>query len=186
MPWVSGFQLSQRITCLRSIEQFLDNSLQLSPSQFELLSIIDWLTLISTLTMLSKFALHTTPMPGWDPIDLQVGKTFEYFRDQLSAQMPRSREAQESSEDLFERFRRITAIMKMAVKNAPGRHSPNGSTFELATGSGRTVSLLQELPPLKLNGNTNGPDPLPVPWRINPHFDLNSNEFLWKFLMGTL
>lgn len=186
MPWVSGFQLSQRITCLRCVEQFLDNSLQLNSNEYDLLSITDWLALVAGLTTLAKLALHTSPMPGWDPIELQIYKSFEYFRDQLSAQMPRQRESQDYSEDLFERFRRITAIMKMAVKAAPGRSSPNGSTFELATGSGRTVSLLQELPPLKPNGVVNGSDPLPAPWKVNAQLDISSQEFLWKFLMGTV
>ena len=186
MPWVSGFQLSQRITCLRCVEQFLDNSLQLSATEYEQLSIIDWLALVAALTTLAKLALHASPMPGWDPIELQIFKSFEYFRDQLSVQMPRPRESPEHSEDLFERFRRITAIMKILVKTAPGRSSPNGSTFELATGSGRTVSLLQELPPLKPNGVVNGSDPLPVPWKVNTQLDITSQEFLWKFLMGTL
>ncbi|KAF2676421.1 hypothetical protein K458DRAFT_447526 [Lentithecium fluviatile CBS 122367] len=182
----SGFQLTQRIACLRSIEQYLDNALQLSATNFEFLSIVDWLNLASSLTTLGKFALHTPPIPGWDPIELQIAKTFEYFRDQLCSQMPHSRDPQDNNEDLFERFRRITAVMKMAVKSAPGRGSPNGSTFELATGSGRTVSLLQELPPLKPNGTINGSDPLPAPWKIHPQFDMSSNEFLWKFLMGTV
>jgi hypothetical protein len=186
MPWVSGFQLSQRITCLRCVEQFLDYSLQLSSSEYELLSITDWLGLVAGLTTLAKLTLHTSQMPGWDPVELQISKSFEYFRDQLSAQMPRPHDAQDRSEDLFERFRRITAIMKMAVKAAPGRHSPNGSTFELATGSGRTVSLLQELPPLKPNGGVNGSDPLPAPWKVSPQFDISSQEFLWKFVMGTV
>ena len=76
--------------------------------------------------------------------------------------------------------------MKMAVKAAPGRNSPNGATFELATGSGRTVSLLQELPPLKPNSAVNGSDPLPAPWKVSPQFDVSDQEFLWKFLMGTI
>lgn len=186
MPWVSGFQLSQRITCLRCVEQFLDYSLQLSSSEYERLSIIDWLALVAGLTTLAKLALHTPPMPGWDPVELQISKSFEYFRDQLSAQMPRLHDSQDHGEDLFERFRRITAIMKMSVKAAPGRSSPNGSTFELATGSGRTVSLLQELPPLKLNGVAKGSDPLPAPWKVSPQFDISSQEFLWKFLTGSI
>ena len=88
--------------------------------------------------------------------------------------------------DVFERFRRITAIMKVALRNVPGKGSPNGSTFELATGSGRTVSLLQDLPPLQPNGVVNGADPLPAPWKVHPQFDMSSNEFLWKFLLGTV
>lgn len=186
MPWASGFQLSQRIACLRYVEQFLDNSLQLATNQYELLSITDWLALVASLTTLAKLALYTSPMPGWDPTELQISKSFEYFRDQLSSQLPRSHESHDHGEDVFERFRRITAIMKVAVKNAPGRNSPNGSTFELATGSGRTVSLLQELPPLKPNGVKNGSDPLPAPWKLNPQFDISSSEFLWKFLLGTV
>ncbi|KAF1968204.1 hypothetical protein BU23DRAFT_572572 [Bimuria novae-zelandiae CBS 107.79] len=185
LSWVSGFQLSQRITCLRWVEQFLDNSLQLAPSEFELLSITDWLVLVAGLTTLAKLALHTSPMPGWDPAELQIAKTFEYFRDQLSVQMPRSHDSQDH-EDLFDRFRRMTEIMKMTAKTAPGRNSPNGSTFELATGSGRTVSLLQELPPLKPNGVVNGSDPLPAPWKVSSQFDISSPDFVWKFLMGTL
>lgn len=147
---------------------------------------IDWLNLISSLTTLAKLALHSTPIPGWDTAELQIVKTFEFFRDQLCSQMPRPRDAQESNEDLFERFRRITAIMKMAVRNLPGRGSPNGSTFELATGAGRTVSLLQDLPPLRPNGMANGVDSLPAPWKVNPQFDMRGNEFVWKFLMGTV
>lgn len=186
-PWASGFQLSHRVTCLRSIEQFLDSTLKLSPSQYDFLSVTDYLALLSALTTLGKLALHTPPMPGWDTAELQIAKTFEYFRDQLCAQMPRPRgDPQDGSEDLFERFRRVTAVMKMALKNAPGRGSPNGASFELATGSGRTVSLLQDLPPLKSNGLINGADALPAPWKVNPQFDMSGNEFLWKFLMGTV
>ncbi|KAF1960558.1 hypothetical protein CC80DRAFT_259436 [Byssothecium circinans] len=186
-PWASGFQLSQRITCLRAVEQFLDNSLQLSSTQYDFLSIVDWLNLVSGLTMLGRLALHSTPMAGWDINELQIAKTFEYFRDRLCSIMPRPRDTQDSSEDLFERFRRVTAIMKSALKNTPARASPNGSTFELATGSGRTVSLLQDLPPLMLNGNgNNSSDALPTPWRVNPSFDMSSNDFCWKFLLGTV
>lgn len=186
MPWVSGFQLSQRITCLRCVEQFLDYSLQLSTSEYDLLSITDWLALVAGLTTLAKLTLHASPMPGWDPVELQISKSFDYFRDQLSAQMPRPRDSQDHGEDLFERFRRITAIMKLALKAAPERSSPNGATFELATGSGRTVSLLQELPPLKPNGVSNGSDPLPAPWKVSPQFDISGQEFLWKFLTGSI
>lgn len=186
LAWVSGFQLSQRITCLRCVEQFLDYSLQLPSSEYELLSITDWLALVAGLTALAKLALHTSPMPGWDPVELQISKSFEYFRDQLSTQLPGPQDTHDQSEDIFERFRRITAIMKLAVKTAPGRNSPNGSTFELATGSGRTVSLLQELPPLKPNGVVKGSDPLPAPWKVSPQFDISSQEFLWKFLLGAI
>ncbi|KAF2637578.1 hypothetical protein P280DRAFT_492426 [Massarina eburnea CBS 473.64] len=183
----SGFQLSQRITCLRSVEQFLDNSLHLTSAQYDFISIVDWLNLVSGLTMLGKLALHSTPMPGWDINELQITKTFEYFRDGICSIMPRPRDSQDTYEDIFVRFRRITAIMKSALKHTHARASPNGSTFELATGSGRTVSLLQDLPPLKLSGNANGSsDPLPAPWKVNPSFDMSSNDFCWKFLLGTV
>jgi hypothetical protein len=186
MPRTSGFQLSQRITCLGSLQQYFDNALQLSTSSFHFLSIVDWLNLASSLTTLGKLALYASPLPGWDPVDLQIGKMFEYFRDQLCSQMPIPHDPQDSHDNLFEKFRRISIIMKMAVKNAPGRESPNGSTFELATGSGRTVSLLQELPPLKMNGIMNGSESLPTPWKVRPHFDMSGNDFPWKFLMGTV
>ncbi|KAF2785814.1 hypothetical protein K505DRAFT_368781 [Melanomma pulvis-pyrius CBS 109.77] len=187
MPWAPGFQLSLRISYLRAIEQFLDNSIQMASTQYEFLSMVDWVNLISTLTALGKLALHTSPMPGWDPAELQLGKTFDYFRDQLASKMPsRLRESSDSNEDVFERFRRITAIMKMALRNAPGRNSPNGSTFEITTSSRQTVSLLQDLPPLKSNGMMNGADSLPAPWKVHPQFDMSSSQFPWKFLMGTV
>ncbi|KAF2188678.1 hypothetical protein K469DRAFT_724572 [Zopfia rhizophila CBS 207.26] len=186
LPWAPGFQLSLRITCLRSIEQFLDNSVQMAPNQYECLSLVDWANLISTLTTLGNLALHSAPMPGWDPIDLQLSKIFEHFRDQLCSQIPRPLDSQErKAEDVFERFRRITATMKMALRNVPGRSSPNGSTFEIITSSRQTVSLLQDLPPLEPNGITNGAD-LPAPWKVNPSFDMSTIEFPWKFLMGTV
>lgn len=185
-PSASGFQLSLRVTCLRSIEQFLDNSTKMSSSQYESIAIVDWLNLVSTITSLSKLALHTSPMPGWDPLELQIAKTFEYFRDLLSSQMPRSRNAQESNDDVFERFRRTTAVMKMAVRSLVGRASPNGSTFQLATGSGRKVSLLQELPLPKPSGAANGGEKLPSLWQIHPSFDISSSDFHWKFLMGVI
>lgn len=185
-PWASGFQLSLRVTCLRSIEQFLDNSIKLSTSQYELVSLVDWLNLVSGVINLSKLGLHSSPLPGWDPAELQIARTFEYFRDQLSSQMPRQRENQDSNEDAFERFRRITSAMMGALRIAPGSASPNGSTFELATGSGRTVSLLQDLSLPKIKSMSNGMEKLPSLWKINPSFDMNSNEFHWKFLMGTV
>lgn len=174
------------MSCLRSIEQFLENSIQLSTGQYEFLSVVDWLNLISGLTTLGKLALHATPIAGWDPIDLQLSKIFEHFRDKLCAQIPRPRDGQERSEDVFERFRRITAIMKMALKNVQGRGSPNGSTFEITTSSRRAVSILQDLAPLKPNGVVNGVDSLPAPWKVNPAFDMSSTEFPWKFLMGAV
>jgi hypothetical protein len=185
-PWASGFQLSLRVTCLRSIEQFLDNSTKLPSSRYSFLSIVDWLNLVSTMTGLSKLALHSSPMPGWDPTELQIARSFEYFRDQLSSHMPRPQDPQESNEDVFERFRRITDAMKAALMSSPGRSSPGGSTFELATGSGRTVSLLQDLPLPSLNGMANGGEKLPTPWKSNPPFDVNNNGFPWKFLLGTV
>ena len=186
-PWASGFQLSLRVTCLRSIEQFLDNSTKLASSRYSFLSIVDWLNLVSTMTGLSKLALHSSPMPGWDPTELQIARSFDYFRDQLSSQMPRPQDRQESSEDVFERFRRITAAMKAALMSSPGRSSPGGSTFELATGSGRTVSLLQDLPLPSLNGLINGGgEKLPTPWKTSPPFDVNNNGFPWRFLLGTV
>lgn len=160
--------------------------MKLTSTHYEFLSLIDWLNLVSTTTNLSKLALHSSPMPGWDPAELQVAKTFEYFRDQLATQMPLPRDAQDSNEDVFERFRRITAAMKVAVRNAQTRGSPTGSTFELATGSGRTVSLLQDLPLPRPNGMVNGVEKLPSLWKVNPSFDINSNEFHWRFLMGTV
>jgi hypothetical protein len=184
-PWASGFQLSLRVTCLRSIEQFLDNSTKLQSSQYEFLCLVDWLNLVSTMTSLSKLALHSSPMPGWDITELQVAKSFEYFRDQLASQMPRPRDPQESNEDIFERFRRITAVMKMALTSSSGRTSPGGSTFQLATGSGRTVSLLQDLPLPKMNG-INGDDRSHASWKLKSTFDLNSNQFPWRFLSGTV
>ncbi|CAO2652787.1 Nn.00g021980.m01.CDS01 [Neocucurbitaria sp. VM-36] len=185
-PWASGFHLSLRVTCLRSIEQFLDNSTKLPSGQFELLSLIDWLNLVSITTSLSKLALNSSPVPGWDPTELQIAKSFDYFRDQLASRMPRPRDTQESNEDLFDRFRRITTVMKTALWNAPGRGSPIGSTFELATGSGRRVSLLQDLPLPRPNSMINGPEKLPSLWKVNPSFDMNSDEFHWRFLMGTV
>ncbi|ORY11334.1 hypothetical protein BCR34DRAFT_587994 [Clohesyomyces aquaticus] len=185
-PWASGFQLSLRITALRSIEHFLDNAVQLQTNQYEYLSIVDWLSLISTLTTLGKLALHSTPIPGWDSVDLQLAKIFEHFRDLLCSQLPRLQDCQDhKTEDVFDRFRRITAIMKMAMRAVPGRSSPNGSTFEITTSSRQTVSLLQDLPAIKQNGIGIGVE-LPAPWKVNPGFDMSSNDFPWKFLMGAL
>jgi hypothetical protein len=185
-PWASGFQLSLRVTCLRSIEQFLDNSIQLSTAQYEFISLVDWLNLVSGIISLGKLGLHSSPLPGWDPVELQVTRTFEYFRDHLSSQMPRQRENQDNNENAFERFRRVTSVMTVALKSALGGGSPNGSTFELATGSGRTVSLLQDLSLPKIKSMSNGTEKLPSLWKINPSLDMNSNEFHWKFLMGTV
>jgi hypothetical protein len=179
-PWASGFQLSLRVTCLRSIEQFLDNSISLPSAQYEFVSLVDWLNLVSGVVSLGKMGIDSSPMPGWDPADLQIARTFEYFRDQLSLQMPKPRDNKDRSEDVFERFRRITSVMKTSLS------SSNGGTFELATGSGRTVSLLQDVTLPKLNGMTNGTEKLPSLWKIAPSLDMNSHEFHWKFLMGTV
>lgn len=184
-PWVNGFKLSLQVNCLRSIETFLDNSTQMSSSQYESVSIVDWLNLASTMTSLSQLALHTLPLPGWDPAELQVVNTFEYFRDQLCSRIPHPRDASESNNSIFERFRRTTAAMKTALRDPLGRGSPNGTTFELATGSGRTVSLLQDLPSLKPNGAPNGTERLPSLRHINPSFDISKSDFYWKFLIGT-
>jgi hypothetical protein len=101
--------------------------------------------------------------------------------------MPRPRDTQDNNEGLFERFRRITAVMRLALHDAPGRCSPNGTTFELATGSGRTVSLLHSLALPKINGGTmNGGEKLPSLREVTPSLDLSSNDFHWKFLMGTV
>ncbi|KAF1843331.1 uncharacterized protein K460DRAFT_357075 [Cucurbitaria berberidis CBS 394.84] len=185
-PWASGFQLSLRVTYLRSIEQFLDSSTKLPSCQYEFLSLVDWLNLVVITTNLSKMALYTSPMPGWDPTELQIARSFDYFRDQLSSQMPHPRDTQESSEDIFERFRRITAVMKTALRNTPSRGSPICSSFELARGSGRTVSLLQDLPLPRPNCLANRADKLPSMWMLSPSFDMSSNEFHWRFLMGTV
>jgi hypothetical protein len=187
-PWASGFQLSLRVTSLRSIEQFLDNGMTLPTSKYEFISLVDWLNLVSGITSLSKLALASSPLPGWDPVELQIAQSFEYFRDQLSAQMPRRRDATESNEDVFERFRRVTAVMKLVLRNAPGRSSPSSGTFELATGSGRTVSLLQDLALPKLNGKNSGtrPEQLPSLRSVHPSLDLNNHQFHWNFLMGTV
>jgi hypothetical protein len=185
-PWASGFQLSLRVTYLRSIEQFLDNSIKLASQQYEFISLVDWLNLVSGVVGMGKLGHHSSPMPGWDPVELQIARTFEYFRDQLSAQMPRSRETHDN-EDVYERFRRITSVMMAALRTARGGASPNGSTFELATGSGRKVSLLQDLALPKINGKPNGgTEKLPSLWKVNPAIDMNSSEFHWKFLMGTV
>ncbi|KAF1946907.1 hypothetical protein EJ02DRAFT_199576 [Clathrospora elynae] len=186
--WASGFHLSLRVTLVQTIEQFLDNSTKLSTSQYKFVSLIDWLNLVSTNTTLSKLVLYTPPLSGWDPAELQIAKTFDHFRGQLSSKMPRSRETQDSNEDVFERYRRITATMGTALQDAPGRASPNGTTFELATGSGRTVSLLQDLALPKINGGmaNGGGEKLPSLRSINPLLDIDSNDFHWKFLIGTL
>jgi hypothetical protein len=123
-------------------------------------------------------------MPGWDPAELQIAKTFDYFREFLSSQMPRPCDTQDSNEDAFERFRRITSIMRRALYDAPGRCSP--TTFELATGSGRTVSLLHSLALPKINGGTTGGEKLPSLREVTPSFDINCDNFHWKFLMGTV
>ncbi|KAF2824409.1 hypothetical protein CC86DRAFT_55207 [Ophiobolus disseminans] len=185
-PWAFGFQLSLSVTCLRSIEQFLDNSLKLPTAQYDFISLVDWLNLVSGVTALSKLGMHSPPLPGWDPAELQIARSFDYFRDQLSSLMPRPRNAQESNEDVFDRFRRITSVMKIALRTAPGGGSPNSGTFELATGAGRTVSLLQDVSLPKLNGMKNGTERLPSLWKLTPSLDMNSNEFHWKFLMGTV
>lgn len=186
-PWASGFQLSLRVTYVRSVEQFLDNSTKLTSAQFESVSLIDWLNLVNSITSLSKLALHATPMPGWDPSELQLARTFDHYRDQLSSLMPRPRDHQDSREDAFERFRRITSLMRLALHDAPARGSPNGTTFELSTGSGRTVSLLHNLSLPKINGGImNGGEKLPSLRDVNPSFDVTSNDFHWKFLLGTV
>ncbi|KAF2012929.1 hypothetical protein BU24DRAFT_465278 [Aaosphaeria arxii CBS 175.79] len=186
-PSAPGFQLSLRISSLRSIEQFLETSLQLPADHYEYLSIVDWLNLIATLTILGKLALHATPMPGWDTNEVQVPRMFEHFREELCAKIPQPRDnGQDNQEHVFERFRRITAIMKMSLKNVHGRGSPNGSSFEITSSSRQAVSILQELPPLKLNGVVNGAEQLPTPWKVNPSFDMNGNDFPWRFLMGVL
>lgn len=77
--------------------------------------------------------------------------------------------------------------MRLALHDAPGRGSPNGTTFELSTGSGRTVSLLHNLALPKINGGiTNGAEKLPSLRDVNPSFDVTSNDFHWKFLLGTV
>ncbi|KAF2656875.1 hypothetical protein K491DRAFT_353305 [Lophiostoma macrostomum CBS 122681] len=184
--WASGFQLSLRVTHLRSVEQFLDNGVLLNSSQYEFLSIVDWLNLISGLTALGKLALHSTALPGWDAADLQISRTFDHFRDRLSSQLPYPRDGQEHHEGVFERFRRVTAIMKMALKTVGGRGSPTGSTFEITSSSRQAVSILHDLPPLQPNGVANGNESLPAPWKVNPSFDMSSSSFHWKFLMGTV
>jgi hypothetical protein len=185
-PWATGFQLSLRVTCLRSIEQFLDNSIKLPSAHYEFVSLVDWSNLVSAVVSLGKLGQYSSPIPGWDPVELQIARTFEYFCDQLSSLMPRPREHKDSNEDVFAYFRRISMAMVVAIKTAHGRGSPNGSTFELATGSGRKVSLLHDLALPKINGTTNGVEKLPSLWKVNPSFDMNSNEFHWKFLMGTV
>ena len=185
-PWATGFQLSLRVTFLRSIEQFLDNSTKLPTGQYDLLSLIDWLNLISTTTNLSKLAMDSSPMSGWDPTELQISRSFEYFRDQLASQMPRPRDSHEDTEDLYERFRRITTAMKTTLRSLPSRGSPMGSTFELTTSSNRTVSLLQDLPLPRPKGMVNGPEKLPSLLKVNPALDMNSDEFHWQFLLGTV
>ncbi|EUC36546.1 hypothetical protein COCCADRAFT_87763 [Bipolaris zeicola 26-R-13] len=186
-PWASGFQLSLRVTYVRSLEQFLDNTTKLSSNQFESISLIDWLNLVNTITSLSKLTLYASPIPGWDPSELQLARTFDHYRDQLSSLMPRPRDTSNNREDAFERFRRITSTMRLALHDAPGRGSPNGTTFELSTGSGRTVSLLHNLALPKINGGiTNGAEKLPSLRDVNPSFDVTSNDFHWKFLLGTV
>ncbi|CBX90683.1 hypothetical protein LEMA_P057170.1 [Plenodomus lingam JN3] len=182
-PWVNGFRLSSQVNCLRSIETFLDNSTRLSTSQYESVSIVDWLNLASAMTNLSQLALQTPPLPGWDPAELQIANTFEYFRDQLCSRIPHPRDASDTNHDIFERFRRTTALMKTVLRDPSGRASPNSSTFELATGSGRTVSLLQDLPSLKPDGVANGTERLPSLRHINSSFDISKSDFHWRFLM---
>jgi hypothetical protein len=183
-PWITGFELSQRISCLRAIEQFLDNSIRLAPTQYEYLSVVDWLSLIFAFTGLARLAVHATPMPGWDPMELQIPSTFGHFRDQLSEKFPRPRDVQEKNENIFERFRRVSAVMKRGLKN--GRGSPNGSAFEITTSSRQAVSILQDLPPMKPNGTVQHVESLPTPWRTPAALDIDSTEFPWKFLMGTV
>ena len=183
--WAAGFQLSLRISCLRAIEQFLDSCTQMGSHQYEGVSIVDWGHLVSGLTVLGRLALHSTPMPGWDPSELQIIGTFDHFREKLCAQMPRLHDNQERRvENVFERFRRVTTIMKSALKQMPGRSSP-GSTFEITTSSRQTVSLLQDSPLPKPGGSSNGID-LPTPWKTNSLYDISSDEFTWKFVMGML
>lgn len=185
-PWAPGFQLSLLVNCLRSLEQFLDNSIRLPANQWQFLSIADWLNLICATTSLSQLALKTPPTPGWDSSELQIARTFEYFRDQLSSQMPRQHDSLENKDDVFERFRRTTAMMNAALRDAAGVTSPSGNTFELATGSGRTVSLLQDLPSLKPNGVVNGTEKLPSLRQLDPSYEISKSDFHWKFLLGTV
>jgi hypothetical protein len=159
---------------------------KLSTTQYAFISLVDWLNLVSGITGLGKLALHSGPMPGWDPVELQIAKSFDFFRDQLSSLMPQPRGSKEEIEDAFKRFRRITALMKVALRNAPGGSPDGGTTFELATGSGRKVSLLHDVSLPKMNGMTNGIGKLPSLWEINPSIDMTGREFHWKFLMGTV
>jgi hypothetical protein len=179
-PWASGFQLSLRVSSLRSIEQFLDNSINLSSAQYEHVSLVDWLHLVSGVVSLGKLAIYSSPLPGWDPDELQIARTFDYFREQLSSHLPRPRDNRERCEDVFERFRRVITVIQGALKN------PDGYPFELGTGSGRNASLFQDVTLPKLNGMTNGTEKLPSLWKVAPSFDMNSNEFLWRCLMGTV
>jgi hypothetical protein len=179
-PWASGFQLSLRVSCLRSTEQFLDNSIGLPSAQYEHVSLVDWLYLVSGVVNLGKLAMHSSPLPGWDPDELQIARTLEYFRERLSSHMPRPRNNRETCEDIFDRFRRVTTVIQGAL------NSPDGYSFELGIGSGRNASLFQDVTLPKLNGMTNGTEKLPSLWKVAPSFDMNSNGFMWKCLMGTV
>jgi hypothetical protein len=187
-PWATGFQLTLRVTCLQSFQEFLENGLKLPSEQYDTISLVDWLSLIIGFTSLSKMALQSHSLPGWDPVELQIANTFDYFRDQISSQMPRAYDNAEGNEDVFERFRRITGTMKTALRTGTGRGPSNGVTFNLATGSGRTVSLLQDLPLPNFNGVANGigAEKLPSLRMLHPLLDMDKDDFHWRFLTGTV
>ena len=190
-PLYLGFELDLRVACLCAIESFLDVCGEVHTEHYQYLTIVDWIHLISAFALLGRLCLMPT-VCGWDTAEMQIVRKFEDARERLCARMPFSLGgANNQTEDVFDRFRRITSTMRSALRTGdqqqPQQSSTNGSTFEITTSSRQTVSLLQESPsPIKSNefpayspeqhsGQVGGAS-----------FDFARDDLSWKFLMGTL
>ncbi|OCK86052.1 hypothetical protein K432DRAFT_285613 [Lepidopterella palustris CBS 459.81] len=127
----SAFQLYLHTSCLRAVEDFLDTALDATPDQFQYLSLVDWVSLLSALILLGKLAQDVTPVPGWDAADLLLYEKLDNYLDKLGAQMPSPSTSQPmgAPEDLFTDFRRTAAHMKATLRKptaAPAAGHSNG------------------------------------------------------------
>ncbi|KAF2275747.1 uncharacterized protein EI97DRAFT_71001 [Westerdykella ornata] len=177
-----GFLLSMRVSCLRAIDDFLKHCTQLSMTQWKSLSIVDWISLISSFTALRALSMHLTPLPGSHFQEFHPSRMFGAYREELCAKMPQLINNARSGDDCFARFRRGTGVMEASFPDFVRRVDSKGSSFGIMSQTSHLdTTRLQNGPMGKGEIDYGQPSP---PSKRDSVDEMTSNEFLWKFLRG--
>lgn len=179
----TGGQTLFRIECLEATRRFLTRFSELTTGHYAHIPLVEWTHLLfafSTLAYIHSIAPH-------DSSQNSPFQTFCTWQSTMCSHFPPTVEGQESDEDMFARFRRVTNAM-LSEMRPPQTTSPT-SRFAIASGSRQPVSILHDapsLPPLLFSGPSTSGTSLPSIQESTRNIDLKSESLTWKLLTGDI